>query len=101
MHDLKKDNNQLEIKNNQNCQKIELYGSPTTKELKKKNIHPDWQEGWRWAAGMERTLGKGAARDQDIPHLHEYKLGGTVGEQDRPRDPGFQCGKLKPQNLWL
>ena len=26
-------------KNNQNCQKIELYGSLTTKELK--NIHPD------------------------------------------------------------
>ena len=26
----------LKIKNNQNCQKIELYGSPITKELKKK-----------------------------------------------------------------
>ena len=26
----------LKTKNNQNCQKIELYGSPTTKELKKK-----------------------------------------------------------------
>ena len=25
------------IKNNQNCQKIKLYGSPTTKELKKKH----------------------------------------------------------------
>ena len=24
-------------KNNQNCQKIKLYGSPTTKELKKKH----------------------------------------------------------------
>ena len=27
----------LKRKNNQNCQKIELYGSPTTKELKKKH----------------------------------------------------------------
>ena len=27
----------LKIKNNQNCQKIELYGSPRTKELKKKH----------------------------------------------------------------
>ena len=27
----------LKTKNNQNCQKIELYGSPTTKELKKKH----------------------------------------------------------------
>ena len=25
----------LKAKNNQNCQKIKLYGSPTTKELKK------------------------------------------------------------------
>ena len=29
--------NNLKIKNNQNCQKIELYGSPTTIELKKKH----------------------------------------------------------------
>ena len=28
----------LKIKNNQNCQKIELYGSLTTKELKKKHL---------------------------------------------------------------
>ena len=27
----------LKTKNNQNCQKMELYGSPTTKELKKKH----------------------------------------------------------------
>ena len=27
----------LKTKNNQNCQKIELYGCPTTKELKKKH----------------------------------------------------------------
>ena len=27
----------LKTKGNQNCQKIELYGSPTTKELKKKH----------------------------------------------------------------
>ena len=27
----------LKTKNNQNCQKIELYGSQTTKELKKKH----------------------------------------------------------------
>ena len=33
----KKDNTNLKTKNNQNCQKIKLYGSPTTKELKKKH----------------------------------------------------------------
>ena len=31
----------LKTKTNQNYQKIELYGSPTTKELKR-DIHPDW-----------------------------------------------------------
>ena len=30
-------NTNLKTKNNQNCQKIKLYGSPTTKELKKKH----------------------------------------------------------------
>ena len=37
MHNQKKDNNKFKNKNNQNCQKIKLYGSPTTKELKKKH----------------------------------------------------------------
>ena len=32
----KKDNNNLKTKNNQNWQKIKLYESPTTKEMKKK-----------------------------------------------------------------
>ena len=27
----------LKMKNNQNCQKIKLYGNPTSKELKKKH----------------------------------------------------------------
>ena len=37
-HNQEKDNNKFKNKiNNQNCQKIELYGSPTTKELKKKH----------------------------------------------------------------
>ena len=35
MQNQKKDNNKF--KNNQNCQKIKLCGSPTTKELKKKH----------------------------------------------------------------
>ena len=39
-HNQEKDNNKFKNKiNNQNCQKIELYGSPTTKELKKKHSY--------------------------------------------------------------
>ena len=38
LHKQKKDNNQFKNKkNNQNCQEIKLYGSPATKELKKKH----------------------------------------------------------------
>ena len=36
-HNQKKDNNNLKTKNNQNWQKSELYGSLTTKEIKKKH----------------------------------------------------------------
>ena len=38
---------------------------------------------------------------QAVPHPGTDKLGGTTGEWDRPCNPGFQYGKLKPQNLWL
>ena len=55
-HNQKKDNN-LKTKNNQNCQKVELYGSPTTKEIKK--MHASRPVGGaRRAAGSERTHGK-------------------------------------------
>ena len=52
-----------------------------------------WQGSWRtWA-------GEAAAEEQADPHLHADKLGGTTGERDRQRNPGFQHGEIKPQNL--
>ena len=36
----------LKTKNNPNSQKIELYGSLTAKELKKKHSHMDKPRGW-------------------------------------------------------
>ena len=39
--------------------------------------------------------------DQVVPHLHADKLGGTIKEQDRPHNPGFQHSEKKPQNHWL
>ena len=78
--------------NNQNCQKIKLHGSLTTKELKKKHSSR-LVGGRRQADRVERTHGKAAARElgqarwqlaeQVVPHLHAGKLGGTTGEQDR------------------
>ena len=57
----------LKTKNNQNCQKIELYGSPTTKELKRKYLFrlvggtemgswsgEDAQKGYSWRTGWVR-----------------------------------------------
>ena len=56
----------LKTKINQNCQKIELYGSPTTKELKKKHssILVGGAEVGSWAG---RTHGKVVAGRLDSP----------------------------------
>ena len=105
----------LKQKNNQNCQKIKLYGSLTTKELKKKHSS-------RLIGGMERGSQGGEDEqqggiwkirqvsqhlvDQVVPHLHADKLGGTTGERDRLRNPGFQHGGKESfktsgcKNLW-
>ena len=102
----------LSTKNNQNWQEMELYGSLTTKDLKKK--HSSRPVG---GAGMgsraERPCGKAAAvgpgparwwlADWVVPHLHVEKSGGTAGEWDRPCNPGFHCRDSKPlewKNLW-
>ena len=97
----------LKTKNNQNFQKIEQYGSPTTKEFKKKHSSrpAGGAEKGSWA---ETTLSKVAAgrpsevahcgagwaklqlADPTAPHSHIDKPGGMVGEQSitQPRAPG-------------
>ena len=53
----------LKTKNNQNCQKIELYGSLTTKEFKKK--HSSRPVGRAETGSQaERTHGKAVAGEQ-------------------------------------
>ena len=47
----------LKTKSNQNCQKIELYGIPTTKELKKKHSFRV-ERGAEMGIRAERTRGK-------------------------------------------
>ena len=51
----------LKTKNNQNCQKVELYGSLTTKELKKKT---SIQTGKRGGDGQPGQRGLGLVRWQ-------------------------------------
>ena len=69
----------LKTKNNQNCQKIELYGSLTTKELKKK--HPSRVVGRveRGSQGGEDAHSKAVdwagevlAGTLDSPHIHMW-----------------------------
>ena len=95
----------LETKINQNCQKIKLYGSPTTKEIKKKHSSRPVGE-TEMGSRAERTCGKAVAGGQRVPHLRADKRGGATGEQDRPCNPGLHCGEIKPQisdwkHLWV
>ena len=96
----------LKTKSNQNWQEIKLYGSPTTKEIKKKHSSRP-VGGVEPGSRAERTRGKAAvgrpARqllvEQAVPCSSADKPGGTTGEQDRPHNPGFQWGEIKPQPL--
>ena len=65
-HTTKRRTTNLKTKNNQNCQKIKLYGSPTTKELKKK--HSSRPVGRAETVSQaERTHGKAMAGAQGSP----------------------------------
>ena len=95
----------LKTKNNQNCQKIELYGSPTTTELKKKHSSRPIEQaaGWRgltarqlledqgqgggrrgqgssWWTGQGTGLQRWWLADWAVPHLSADKPGGMTGE---------------------
>ena len=65
-HTTKRTTTNLKTKNNQNCQKIKLYGSPTTKKLKKKHSSRGVR-GAEMAARVERTQGKVVMEDQGEP----------------------------------
>ena len=89
MHNQKKDNNEFKNKNQPELPENKLYGSPTTKELKKK--HSSTLVGWvemgsqhgkdTWQGSICRTVvGEAVAGRWDFPHLHVHKPGGTTGE---------------------
>ena len=68
----------LKTKNNQNCQTVELYGSLTTKELKKKQ--------------SSRPVG-GADMGSQVERTHGKAWAGTPGEAvaGRAGNPTFAC----------
>ena len=89
----------LKTKDNQNCHKIELYESLTTKELKVK--HSSTLAGGAEAGRWRGLAARQQLEDQAVPHSHADNLGGTTGERDRLCNPGSSAGKMKPQNLWM
>ena len=98
---------QLDLKTNntQNYQKIELYGSPTTKDLKKPHS-------FRWVGGVEMqrwverhrdmVWHRDSASEWAVPHSHVidknqegYLESGQSQPQARPHRLGFQCQEDK------
>ena len=87
---------------------MELYGSLTTKEIKKTHSSR-LVGGVEMGSRAEGTCGKavagglGQARwqvvDQAVPHVCADKVGGTTGERDRLHNTGLQHREIKLQNL--
>ena len=53
----------------------------------------DRQPGWRGLVARWQLA------DQAVLHLLADKLGGTTGEQGRPRNPWIERGEIKPESL--
>ena len=79
----------LKTKNNQNCQKIKLYASLTTKEIKKKHL-PRPVGGAEISSQGREDVQQGSSWRTSQSHICADKPGGTTREQDRPCNPGFQ-----------
>ena len=74
MHNKRRITTNLKTKTKQNCQKIELYGSLTNKELKKKHSS-------RLVGGTERKHSESAGGGQDSPTLTFGKKKKTTQEE--------------------
>ena len=82
-----------------------MYGSPTTKELKKKHSSRS-VGGVETGSRAERTLGKAATRGPSKvadcgvgwAKLQLASEAAAGGPGDRSCNPGLQCGEIKPQN---
>ena len=83
LHNQRKDNNQFKNKEQPELPENQLYGSPTTKTLKKHSSKLVGEV--EKAAKAKRTRSKAKLRTtQEIPHSCTNKPRGTMEEQDRP-----------------
>ena len=71
----------FKMKNIQNCKKIELYGSPTTKDLKK-----PYSSGWAEGAEMGNQGG------EDTVWWQQAGGGEAATTASRMCNPSFSCG---------
>ena len=103
----KRSTTNLKTKNNQNWQKIELYGSLTTKELKKKHSHR-LVGGAEMGIRVERTC-CGSWRTQwggglwtGWPHIcMQINWEEQLGSETDHTTQGSSIGKQSLKNLWL
>ena len=79
-------------KNNQNCQKIKVYGSPTNKELKKKHSS-SLVGGAEMGSWGGENLWQDGSWWNGQSHIWVWTNQEEQLERDRPHNPGFQHGK--------
>ena len=104
LNNQKTDNKNLKTKSNQNWQKIKLHGSQTTKEMKKKHSSRP-VGGEETGSPAERTHSKAVAGGPSEvadcgagwAKLQLASKAAAGGQGDRPCNPEFQCGEIKPQ----
>ena len=61
LHNQKKDNDKFKNEKQPELPENQIVWKSDNQRVKEETFHPEWQEEWRWAAGVERTLGKAVA----------------------------------------
>ena len=82
-HNQKKDNKLKKTKNNQNCQKIKLYGSLYNEGVKEETFIQTGRKCGDRQLGKRGSSARQQLEDQAVQHLCEDKPGGTTGDLDR------------------
>ena len=89
----------LKTKNNQNCQKIELYRSSTTMELKKKYSSRLVGGAETGSQGGEDAWQGGGWQTTQTRILMWINLEEQLGNKTDSITQGYSVGKIKPPNL--
>ena len=95
LYNQKKDNNQFK-----NKKQPELPENHTVWKSDKQRVKETFiQAGRRDEMGSRGAENTRQGTTGGPGYLRADKPGETTVERDRPHNPGFQCGEIKPQNL--